>query len=75
MFSGRWEDRLERDSEGRVFLDYNPYCFEKILDFLWALQVSQLVTFKYKNVNVIKNVSYFVVVEYRVSGTITRCEK
>ncbi|CAD7700014.1 unnamed protein product [Ostreobium quekettii] len=40
MFSGRWEDRLERDSEGRVFLDYNPYCLEKILDFLWALQLS-----------------------------------
>lgn len=39
MFSGRWEDRLERDSEGRVFLDYNPYCFGKILDFLWAMQV------------------------------------
>lgn len=40
MFSGRWEDRLERDSEGRVFLDYNPYCFGKILDFLWAMQLS-----------------------------------
>jgi len=40
MFSGRWEDRLERDSDSRVFLDYNPYCFEKILDFLWALQLS-----------------------------------
>lgn len=40
MFSGRWEDRLERDSEDRVFLDYNPYCFGKILDFLWAVQVS-----------------------------------
>ena len=39
MFSGRWEDRLERDSEGRVFLDYNPYCFGKILDYLWAMQV------------------------------------
>eukprot|EP00210_Caulerpa_lentillifera_P002121 g2035.t1 len=40
MFSGRWEDRLERDSENRVFLDYNPYCFGKILDFLWAVQVT-----------------------------------
>lgn len=43
MFSGRWEDKLERDTDGRVFLDYNPYCFEKILDFLWALQVGTLV--------------------------------
>jgi len=40
MFSGRWEDRLERDSEDVVFLDYNPYCFGKILDYLWAVQIS-----------------------------------
>ena len=33
--SGRWEDRLERDEEtGKVFLEVNPYCFKKIIDFL-----------------------------------------
>lgn len=34
MFSGRWEQQLVRDAQGRVFLDYNPYCFERIVDCL-----------------------------------------
>ena len=33
LFSGRWEARLPRDGQRRVFLDVNPYCFRKILDF------------------------------------------
>jgi hypothetical protein len=34
LFSGRWEERLLRDSKGRIFLDVNPECFGKILTFL-----------------------------------------
>ncbi len=32
MFSGRWEDCLDHDSNGRVFLD--PYSFQQILTML-----------------------------------------
>ena len=28
LFSGRWDKHLPRDSDGRVFLDVNPKCFE-----------------------------------------------
>ena len=34
MFSGRWEDRLERDKDGCVFFDFNPHYFAIILDYL-----------------------------------------
>lgn len=34
MFSGRWEKCLDHDSQGRIFLDFDPYCFENILMFL-----------------------------------------
>ena len=34
MFSGRWDQQLTRDAQGRVFLDYNAYCFERIVDCL-----------------------------------------
>eukprot|EP00210_Caulerpa_lentillifera_P002716 g2596.t1 len=37
MFNGRWEDRIERDSEGRVFLDYDPELFTVILRYLSAI--------------------------------------
>ncbi len=33
MFSGRWEDQLHVE-DGRIFLDFIPYCFERILDYL-----------------------------------------
>jgi len=33
-FSGRWEDSLERDAEGRVFLEANPEYFWIVLDQL-----------------------------------------
>ena len=36
MFSGRWESNLERDEDGRVFLDFNPKFFILILDYLRA---------------------------------------
>ena len=34
LFIGRWDKRLPRDGEGRVFLDINPKCFEVVLDYL-----------------------------------------
>ena len=34
MFSGRWEQSLDHDSHGRIFLDFEPYCFKQILTSL-----------------------------------------
>ena len=34
MFSGHWEDSLDHDSQGRIFLDFDPHCFQQILTFL-----------------------------------------
>lgn len=34
LFSGRWESSIERDSEGRRFLDFDPACFRILLGFL-----------------------------------------
>ena len=34
MFSGRWEDQLTLDKDGRVFLDLSPYAIRKIVEYL-----------------------------------------
>ena len=34
LFSGRWEQKLQRDSSGRIFLDVNGDCFQAIVDWL-----------------------------------------
>ncbi|GMH35517.1 hypothetical protein BSKO_03385 [Bryopsis sp. KO-2023] len=34
MFSGRWEDRVDRDKDGNVFMDLNPDLFDHVLRFL-----------------------------------------
>ena len=34
MFSGRWEHRLTRDEQGRIFLDFNPVLFRHLLEQL-----------------------------------------
>lgn len=34
MFSGRWDDSIARDQQGRMFLDFSPKLFEKILSYL-----------------------------------------
>ena len=39
MFSGRYEDTLERDSSNNIFLDLSPYCFKKITDYLRARKI------------------------------------
>ena len=31
MFSDRWAGSHKRDDNGRIFLNYNPHCFDKIL--------------------------------------------
>ena len=40
MFSGRWEDSLERDQDGAIFLDFNPQYFLVILDYLRAKKIA-----------------------------------
>jgi len=40
LFSGRWEKKLLRDRNGRVFLDVNASCFRSIVDYLNELGIS-----------------------------------
>lgn len=40
LFSGRWESALLRDKKGRIFLDVNPSCFEKIVDWHIAMKLA-----------------------------------
>jgi len=40
LFSGRWDNKLQRDSHGRIFLDVNPKCFEVIVDYLNEMIIS-----------------------------------
>ena len=41
MFSGRWEESLERDQDGAAFLDFNPQYFVLILDYLREKRIAQ----------------------------------
>ena len=34
LFSGRWDKKLQRDKENRIFLDVDPVCFKAILGHL-----------------------------------------
>ena len=34
LFSGRWDKRLSRDKDGRMFLDINFTCFRSVAEFL-----------------------------------------
>ncbi|KAL9178435.1 hypothetical protein ACHAXT_003765, partial [Thalassiosira profunda] len=40
LFSGRWERRLQRDREGRIFLDVNSEAFQAIVDYLNEMAIS-----------------------------------
>ena len=40
MFSGRWEDSLERDQDGAIFFDFNPQYFLVILDYLRTKKIA-----------------------------------
>ena len=38
--NGRWDKKLQRDNDGRIFLDVNPKCFQAIVDYLNELAIS-----------------------------------
>jgi hypothetical protein len=40
LFSGRWENQLLRDHQGRVFMDVDPNSFKKILEYLYMVKIS-----------------------------------
>ncbi|KAL7464241.1 hypothetical protein ACHAXS_004582 [Conticribra weissflogii] len=40
LFSGRWDEKLPRDRDGRIFFDINPTCFQAIVDYLNELAIS-----------------------------------
>ncbi|CAB4040061.1 Chaperone dnaK2 [Paramuricea clavata] len=40
MFSGRWEDGLERDQDGAIFFDFSPQYFGFILDYLRTKKIA-----------------------------------
>ncbi|KAL7531111.1 hypothetical protein ACHAWF_003633 [Thalassiosira exigua] len=40
LFSGRWDKKLQRDGNGRIFLDVNPVCFQAIVDHLNEMAIS-----------------------------------
>mmetsp|Transcript_16 Transcript_16/g.39 ORF Transcript_16/g.39 Transcript_16/m.39 type:complete len:644 (-) Transcript_16:115-2046(-) len=42
VFSGRWDKKFLRDSNGRIFLDVNPTCFQSIVDYLNELAISSV---------------------------------
>lgn len=40
LFSGRWDKKLRRDAAGRLFVDENPRCFEKIASALMTRKLA-----------------------------------
>jgi len=42
LFCGRWDKELQRDGNGRIFLDINSVCFQAIVDYLNELTISSL---------------------------------
>ena len=40
MFSGRWEDGLQRDQDGAVFFDFNPQYIGYILEYLRTKKIA-----------------------------------
>lgn len=60
LFCGRWDDSLLRDEQGRIFLDLDPFYFNRILEYLYILKISKYEnatknTNKPKNIDVNKN--------------------
>ena len=39
QFSGRWEDSMKKDEDGRIFLNYDPDSFKLILKELWECEM------------------------------------
>lgn len=44
MFSGRWEQCLDYDHKGRVFLDFDPYSFQQIMSYLRSCNICSRAT-------------------------------
>ena len=44
MFSGRWEQCLDYDDKGQVFLDFDPYSFQQILSYLRSCNICSSAT-------------------------------
>jgi hypothetical protein len=42
MFSGRWEESMKRDGNGRVYLDHDPELIEIIVNFLRMKKIEDL---------------------------------
>ena len=40
LFSGRWDKKLVKDSNGRLFFDVNSECFQAIVDYMMELALS-----------------------------------
>lgn len=40
LFSGRWENKLLRDEDGRVFMDLDPVVFKSLLDRLFIVKMN-----------------------------------
>ena len=44
LFNGRWDGKLQRDNDGRIFLDVNPKAFLAIVDYLTDMKLSPVDT-------------------------------
>jgi hypothetical protein len=44
MFNDRWEDKLSRDKQGNIFLDFNPILFQDLLEQLRLIDNEESVT-------------------------------
>eukprot|EP00957_Ditylum_brightwellii_P209581 15362331-Ditylum_brightwellii.AAC.1 len=40
LFSGRWDKEIQRDAFDQIFLDVNPECFQRIINYLSMLKSS-----------------------------------
>ncbi len=46
LFSGQWDEKLNRDALGRVFMEMNPDAFKKILEYLYVFKLSFTTNFQ-----------------------------
>ena len=40
LYSGSWDNQLLKDENGRVFMDFDPDVFKKILEYLYIIKIS-----------------------------------
>jgi hypothetical protein len=45
MFNGRWEDKLNRDQQRNIFLDFNPILFQHLLEQLRLIENPEEIIF------------------------------